>query len=92
MEDTKPEITASRMREIAEKNIGINLAIEIAAIENKIQEAAKSNLFSVKIVPKISNAASKALESREFKIAHDSGWIDSHDPKESVPTSTTISW
>lgn len=85
-------ITAAKMREIAEKNVSLELGIEIQKWLDRIQAAANANKFQVVSREMLSDACKKHLESRGFKIAHDPGWSDQRDPKKSVPPSITISW
>ena len=80
-------ITAAKMREIAEKNVSLELGIEIQKWLDRIQATANRNLFSINQYEKISPACKKNLESRGFTVK-----TDHHsDPRESFDL-TTISW
>ena len=81
-------ITAAKMREIAEKNVSLELGIEIQKWLDRIQAAANANKFMIEKSEKISDACKKHLESREFKVKAESGC----DQREGTWASTTISW
>ena len=80
-------ITAAKMRELAEKNVSLELGIEIQKWLDRIQTAANGNKFSVQAPEAISDACKKRLESRGFTVK-----TDHHsDPRESFDL-TAISW
>ena len=82
-------ITAAKMREIAENNINLKLGIEIERWLFRIEEAAKANNFSATIPETISDACKKHLESRGFKVKTESTY-DQRDREKW--DSTTVSW
>ena len=82
-------ITAAKMREIAEKKVGLELGMEIHKWLDRIQAAANANKFQVVSSETLSDACKKHLESREFVVKSESGY----DQREGESYgSTTISW
>ena len=82
-------ITAAKMRELAEKNVSLELGIEIQKWLDRIQTAANGNKFSVQAPEAISDACKKRLESRGFKVIV-SGTYDHRDREKWE--SATVSW
>jgi len=82
-------ITAAKMREIAEKNVGLELGIEIQKWLDRIQAVANANGFMTTRPETISKACQRHLESRGFKVVANATYYQKECEKRE---STTVSW